>query len=244
MEILLIHLGSVAECFIATSLFKRWKKDYADKGFRVTALVKDQKSKAVFKYNPYVKNCYDIKNIPNDFWDRHYDLALNLNVDFALHDMVNANEYLGLGYHKKAVPFYDILQGGKRTRKSLFQIYYNLAAYTWKGESYFFKYYPRTKNKSYRTAVAVVNKNLSNYISDKLQLSLSNTTYLPNKKNTFKMLDELNKCSNVVTDDFLTLNLATYLKKHVFFLKTRPYNFQLELFGKGKVIKIQPSVIF
>lgn len=243
MDILLIHLGSVAECFVATSLFRRWKKEFFNDDLKVTVLVKDQRAKAVFKYNNFVKNTYDVKNIPNDFWQKSFDLAINLHSDFDQQSSVNAKEYLGLGFHEKAAPFYEIFEGRKNTKKNLFQIYYNLAGYTWKGESYYFKYYPKTRSKSHRTGVAVVNKNLSNYISDKLKLDLSNTTYLPHKKNIFKMLDELNRNSNIITDDFLTMNLATCLKKHVFFLKTIPYSFKIEFFGKGKLYKVPPSVL-
>lgn len=243
MEILLIHLGSVAECFVATSLFRRWKKEIYNKDLKVTVLVKDQDAKAVFKYNPFVKNIYDLKGLPQGFWDHKFDQVINLNLDFQDHDLVKAEQHFGFGFHKKAIPFNDIFEGKTISRKNLFQIYYNLSGYTWKGESYFFKYYPKAKSKINSTGVAVVNKKISNYISDKLKLDLSNTTYLPYRKNLFKMLDELNRHNNIITDDFLTMNLATYLKKHVFFLKTNPYYFKLEFFGKGKLFKVKPSAV-
>jgi hypothetical protein len=122
-------------------------------------------------------------------------------------------------------------------------MYFMLAGLKWHGEGYDFHYYPKSKAKKDTSGISVVNNNLKHYILGKLKLNLSEVCNLPHKKNLYNKIDELNKCQNIITDDFFTLNLALFLRKNVYFLETIPFNFPLELFGIGKVFKIPKKFV-
>ena len=80
--------------------------------------------------------------------------------------------------------------------------------------------------------------NLRNYILEELKLDNSKVWNIPYKKNIFKKMDEINKCKRIITDDITMFHLAVNLRKYVYFLKTFPINFKLELFGRGEIYEV------
>ena len=113
----------------------------------------------------------------------------------------------------------------------------------WHGEGYDIKYYPQSKTKKNKIGIAVANANLRNYITKKQKIDNKRLWHIPYKKNLLKRLDEVNRCNEIITDDFLTFNLVVYLRKYVYFLQTIPYMFKLEYFGKGKIINVPQEII-
>jgi len=246
MEILLIHLGTVCECFVASSIIKGLKKKYKDKlPFHLYTIVTNQESNSVFKYNNNVKLSYIVDKVPKEFKEKEFDLLINLNPDFneEKYFTIDSKEKLGFNYTEEASITKTFMYEGKKTQKNMFQMYYTLARLKWKGEGYSFYYHPKYKNRKDRTGLYITNENLFNYIVKRLKLDLSKTWNIPQRKNIFSKLDEINKCSQVVTDDFFILNLALNLRKNVFFLETIPFSYKLELFNCGKVFKV-PRKIF
>lgn len=241
MEILLIHLGTVCECFIASSVIKGLKKKYKEKiPFHLYSFVSNQESNSVFKYNNNIKLSYIIDKTPKEFKEKEFDLIINLNPEFSeeKYFTLKSKEKLGFNYTEKGNITKEFMYDGKKTQKNIFQMYYILAGLKWKGEGYSFYYHPKYKNKKDRTGLYITNENLFNYITKRLKLDLSNIWNIPQRKNIFRKLDEINKCSQVVTNDFFILNLALSLRKNVFFLETEPFNHKLELFNCGKVFQV------
>jgi len=246
MNILLVHLGTPCECFIASSVIKGLRKKYIENHpLNIFMLVHDNESHKIYKYNNHIKLCYLIDKVPTEFKKRQFDLLINLHPDFTESDHfpVSADEKLGFGYTENGDNTYKYMYGEDRTPKNIFQMYYILAGLKWKGEGYSLSYNPKKKNRRNRTGLYIVNKNLFEYVKNKLQLDLSVAKNIQPHKNIFQKLDEINMCENVVTDDFFTLHQSLYLKKNVCFLETIDYNYPIELFKSGKIFKIPRNII-
>ncbi|MFA5600105.1 MAG: hypothetical protein WDA06_05850 [Phenylobacterium sp.] len=238
MKILLINLGSIADCLISSSIIKQFDADFV-------VITADKDNELVFKYNTKVKACYNINNLPLNFLDNNFDILFNYsyNIDGYILQNIQANEKRGFLFSKKTEDFMKILYGNKRTHLNMFEIYYSLVDERWRGQGYDFNYYPSCKTGKNKTGLFVSNLNLKNYITSKLKLNDSKLWIIPYRKNLFKRVDEINKCSTVVTDDFLTMNIANYLRKGIFFLQTMPFNFKLEMFGRGSIYHIPKNII-
>lgn len=241
MNILLIHLGTQCECFIASSVIKGLKKKYIqEEPLHIYCVVMYTQCEQIYKYNKNVKKVYNIHKVPYEVQKMHFDLVINLdpNFDEDKYFWTNATERKGFNYDEVGEKTWQYMYDCKKTRKNLFQMYFLLAGLKWHGEGYDFHYYPKTKTKKNTSGISVVNNNLKHYILGKLKLQLSEVKNIPYKRNLFNRIDELNRCHNIITDDFFTFNLALFLRKNVYFLETVPFNFPLELFGIGKVFKI------
>ncbi|GAF75793.1 unnamed protein product, partial [marine sediment metagenome] len=159
MEILLVHLGTPCECFIASSLIKGLKNRYAaEHPLHIHALVKNTESNSIFKYNYNVRLTYPINKVPNEFKRREFDLLINLHPDFDEESFfqVNAKKKLGFHYTDGGYKTYKYMYDGVKTNKNLFQMYYILSELKWKGEGYNFKYHPKHKNRKNRTGLYIV----------------------------------------------------------------------------------------
>jgi len=233
MEILVIHLGSQRECFVSTCILR------ALKNTKIDYVVRNERTRSVFKYNKKVRNVYTKHKFKKI--DKIYDTLIYLDPEQLPN--AKANKKMGFGYNKDSEKFYDAIFGNKKINKNAFQIYFNLANMKWHGESYDLYYKPRTKTKKHRTGLSLSNITLKRYIVKKMKLDESNLWQVPYRENIFKKIDELNRCNNVITDDLFTMHLSVFLRKFVFFLKTLPQTTNIELFNKGSVFSVPLNLI-
>lgn len=247
MKILVIHLGTQSECFAASSVIKGITSKYG-KNTTLYFIVKDKFSEQVYRYNPNVKKTYIIDKVPFEFLKETYDLFINLHPDFSEKSnfSISAKEKIGFNIEKaekNRQDLYKALYEDKKINKNIFQIYFNLANLKWQGEGFDINYHPKIKTKKNLSGLAVANANLRNHIIQHLRLDLSKIWVIPFRQNLYKKMDEINRCSNIVTDDFLTMYASLYLRKSVCFLETMPANFEIELFGSGNILKIPKNIV-
>jgi len=251
MNILLINTGSVVECLISSSIIKGLQKKYNNPKFNII-VDNDINCKNIFKYNKNVLNTYlldDCYSIPYNLFNLSYDIIINLNCKNSIISLFenhinNENcQKFGLGFNNKSDYFYEVLYGNKKSRKNIFQIYFNLAGLKWAGEGYDFFYHPQAKSSPKRVGFALSNQKLKSYVLDHLKLEEKNIWTIPFRKNVFKMADEINKCKYIVTDDFLTINLACALRKKLLFLKSMPFNYKIELFQKKAILEVPKHIL-
>jgi hypothetical protein len=234
MNILLASLGHMSECFVATCLLKKLSKQ----GDVYVATVFDSTAD-VFEYSKYVKKVFTLKHRQDEenLLLNHYDLLINLSP--SINDsLLNVDKCVGINYTDPKDKYKNILYGNKKTNKNMFQIYNQLAGMSWRGEGADVNYKPRNKSVKNRTGILLSNYNLKEYLYTELKLKESRLWYIPQKQHIHKKMDEINRCKRIITDDFLTLNIALFLRKEVYFLKTINYNFKIELFGSGKVFDV------
>lgn len=242
-NILIINLDPSAECLISTSIIKGLKNAYKD--ISISVIVNnDENCKNIFNYNPCVKMVYTIEEflekLPYRLMEKKIDHLINLSYDNSLAKIFESNseKITGFRYTDIDDKIYSTLYKFNKSPKNVFQLYYSLADLTWKGEGYDLYYHPQTKQNKKSIGLAVVNKNLNNYVRDHLNPKNESLNEIPFKTNIFKRIDEINKHSRIITDDFLSMNIACLLRKDIFFLKTISYNYKLEFFGKGNVIEV------
>ena len=242
MKILITNFGTITDNIISSSILKRLKRRIEKTD--ITWCVKQKDHKDIFRYNKTINKVISLEELINV--EDTFDLLINLD-PFLPHKICNKVKIvdtLGFGFNEEINSFESVIKGDKQMKgMNTFQMYYKLAGMTWKGEGYDIGYYPRSKSKKSRAGVAVANANLRNYLSDELSLDSMKLWHIPYKNNVFKRMDEINKCSKIVTDDMLTLHLALSLRKYVYFLKTTPMNTKIEFFGNGEIYEV-PKKIF
>jgi hypothetical protein len=242
MKILITNFGTVVDNIASSSVLKRLKGRVESPD--ITWCVKQKDHKNIFKYNKSINKVISLEELIS--LEETFDLLINLN-PFLPHKICNKIKIidtLGFGFNEENKSFETVIEGDKElVGMNVFQMYYKLAGMTWKGEGYDIGYNPRSRSKKNRAGVAVAHANLRNYLSEELDLDSMKLWHIPYKKNIFKKMDEINRCSKIVTDDMLTLHLAVSLRKYVYFLKTSSTNTKLELFGNGEIYEV-PKKIF
>jgi len=237
MKILITNLGTTVDNITSSSVLKRLKRRL--EATDITWCVKTKDDKNIFKHNQTINKVISLEELIN--LEETFDLLINLD-PFLPHKICNKVKIidtLGFGFNEEVNSFESVINGDKQMKgMNTFQMYYKLAGMTWKGEGYDIGYYPRSKSKKNRAGIAVANANLRNYLMDEIELGSMKLWHIPYKKNMFKKMDEINKCSKIVTDDMLTLHLALSLRKYVYFLKTTPINTKIEFFGNGEVYEV------
>ena len=240
MKIAVIHLGDFTECFIASSINKGLSTKFDNP--EIKWIVKDEYCTQIFKYNKQI-DCITIADFVTTL-PQSCDMLINLDYKFndLNADLLATSTKIGCNYGGD--DFYkDMYFNNKDVDLSLFQIYYRLAGMRWEGEGFDLAYYPRNRTKKNRLGVAIADSNLREYVNNNIFSAQFKKWYVPNKKNIFKKLDELNRCSCIVTDDFLTLHLSLYLRKYVHYLQKIPLNFNVEFFGKGEHYRVPVDII-
>jgi len=224
----------------STSVLQGIRKHSVDT--EITWVVREEK---LVYFSKYIKAIDKTLTFPEfNQLGKHYDLFINLFPYYPAFVKGNftANEKWGLECNSRWDEFRNVLLGEEVCDITLFQLYYLLAGLTWKGEGYDLGYYPRTRSKRNKIGVSVANANLRNYVLEHLHVE-GKVWYVPYKKNIFKRMDEINRCSKIITDDMLTFHLAVALRKYVYFLQTYPINYKLEFFSKGQIHKVPTGVL-
>lgn len=240
MKLMLVQPENINDCLIVTSLLKIFNKDYDI----IDVLVNDKNCASIFRFNKEINKVYIINKLPNNIENIEYDKVINFSPAFSDNIInFNSNDKSGFNYDLNINKCYQMLYCNKKTDKNIYQIYFNVAGLNWKGERPNFKYFPRNKLERDKIGLCLVNKNLKDYVMNKLKLSNSKLWIIPPKKNILKRSDYLNVCPSIITDDFLTMNLSINFNKEVFFLKTLPYNFKIENFNQGEIFTVPYNII-
>jgi len=244
MDIAIVHVGNLSECLTATSLTTGLLQKYNDA--KISWVVKDADAKNIFKYN---KKIYKVFSLAEFYLDlpKKYDILFNLTnkIQFFPDNLFKINKIMGSGTDEKIydVAINDILSGNKKINKSLFQIYYKMCGMSWAGEGYDICYCPKNKQKKGTIGLSLGDVRLRDYVLNNLKMPYMKKWYIPNKKNILKKYEEINRCKHIITDDYLTLNIALSLKKYVYFTQTVPCNYGIEMFGSGEIFNV-PKEIF
>ena len=128
---------------------------------------------------------------------------------------------------------YQILYGDRETRQNIFQVMYQMAGLTWRGEGYGFRYYPKAKEKTNVVGVAIANEKVREYIKSHLEVVERKLWHVPIKQDPMKQFDEVNRCASLITDNPLVMHIAVALRKHVEYLVYRPPFMRMQFFGNG-----------
>jgi hypothetical protein len=243
VKILVVHLGSLTDCISASCINRGLRRKFPDTS-SIVWMTTDKDSANLFRYTDEATAWSQDKFLASPDYNEKYGLLINLHPSF-LPSMshIQYERGIGFGFDDKANEFRDVLFGSQRSTMSVFRIYFRLAGLSWRGESYGFRYYPKTKSRAKTAGIAVAHSNLRFFVNENLDLSSMRVSIASNKRNLFRRLDELNRFSEIVTDDMLTMHLAVFLRKYVHFLQTYSLNTQPEFFGAGRIYEVPLSVV-
>ena len=241
MNILVVNLGSLVDCFISSSINHGLIKKYDNP--EITWVIKTEEISKIFKYNPKIKKVYLCSDFITSL-QQSFDLLINLDTLFTsnIKSIINIKNGMGFNFSDQTENWKEMLYGDKQYSMNQFQFYYKVAGMSWRGEGYDIAYYPRTKCKRNRLGIGIVNTNLRDYVSNNLFLPNLKKYHIPYKRNILRKMDEINKCSKIITDDYLMLNMALSLRKYVYFLQTTPRNFKIEFFRNGEIQNISHNI--
>ena len=233
MNIVIVHLGTLPEILASTSIIKVLNKKFNNPN--ITFILKEDKAKDIFAFNKKIKTFF-IHDLPDDILrGRIFDLLINLHPSYYSDTLIKFNEAIGFNYSPNSDYLYNIMYGENKSNNNLFQIYYSLLGLKWNGEGYDFCYFPKSRSKKERIGIAVSSAFLRTYVKKSLRKDL---WVIPFKQNLLKQADEVNKCGTIITDNLLICNLAIALRKHVYFLKIIPMNYNIEFFGNGQYFEV------
>jgi hypothetical protein len=241
MRIGIIHLGDICNILISSSLNKGLLKQYKDAD--ITWIVDNSECASIFQYT---KNCKAV--LASEFLHTEYepfDILINLSPNVHPADPVlKYKEFIGFNGSEESLVYYEVIYGNRKTSMNPFQVYYRLAGMKWRGEGYGIVYYPKTRVKKDWVAVAIDRNKLRHYVNDNLVAKNAfRMLLLPYKKNVYRRMDEINRCSFIITDDLLTLHLSLFLRKQVHFLETFQLNSEPELFGNGVIYPVPKQIV-
>ena len=241
MKIAIVHLGNIADNLAATAVIKAIRD--RDEEAHITCIV-NRRVIPVYRYNKDVNKVMSFESFKRK--SIKFDLLINLYPFFPREECLNISvkEAMGFGFNSECDQFSSLFfEGAESEDINMFQLYYKAAGIVWKGEGYQIGYFPKSKSHSNRVGVSVANANLRNYVLDKLELDNMKIWYVPYKKNVFKKMDEINRCKRIITDDMTVFHLSMSLRKYVYFLKTFPIGFKMELFNQGEIYEIPLNIL-
>ncbi len=234
MDIVIINVSPLVHNMYATSILRGLKKVYPESN--ITWVCPHEDVKQLVKRNKKINSYFFLEDFLLNGKSKKFDLLINLSPELKpkMFESITAEEYRGFNSGADDSYIEEVLYSGKKTSMNLFQVYYNLAGLKWAGEGFDLAYYPRNRCEKNRAGIAIANVNIKRYIEENLVLQSMKKSSVPLKKNVLKRMDEINSCSHIVTDDFLTMSLAVSLRKFVHFLHYKKSNVKIEFFGKGQ----------
>jgi hypothetical protein len=229
-KVLILNKGDLLESLNITALVKRFQSDNSD-----ITIASDNAS--IFEYcGCSTVNFGSVKSL-------HFDIAINTSPSFTCSNLmgsISSEEKYGYGQDEEGILFYN--KGAEHhyrakfvkipTSANQFQLLFDLSGIKWKGEGYNIKYFPRNKA---RKGIGLAIKNVSLRQNLEENLDISKIQKIPIKQNILKQFDEINRCSNIVTDDFAIAGIALSLRKKVEILTKVRTAYRFETFGAGEI---------
>lgn len=165
---------------------------------------------------------------------------------------IKCNKYVGYSFSGNTVSFSDheselffnhyCLKSKCETNilSSLFDVF----GLSWNREGFNIRYSPKSKSKEDRSGVAISNGALRLFVKNNLFSGKERLWHVPIRHDPLKMIDEVNKCSNLVTDNIFCSFIGSFLRKKVIFLVKEGCQFTPGIFDDVFVQSVSAQVIY
>jgi len=242
MKVLIVNFGGLCENIAATSVLKPLR-DICENP-EITWVPGNKESLRLLERN----DCIDRALMMDDLvlsQNRDFDLFINLHPSFdpADFESIQYHTAKGFGFDDNLNGICDAMQRDISSKMTYLQAYFRLCGMRWSGNGYHINYHPRTKSKNNRAGLALANANLRDFIRNSVKTGVMKIWNIPRKQNVFKRIDEINKCSHIITDDEFTAHVAISFRKYVHFLRIRNYGFKMEYFNNGQEYEVPAALI-
>jgi hypothetical protein len=235
-QALVLQVGQLSDSMLITGIVRKLAEDHE------VHCVVDHTTAELLRYNKNVATSgVDAPTLKDS-----YDIAINFSPQVTcteIMELANADVKFGYGklddnlsfFNQGAELHYKYRYIGAPTRTNLLQLTYNLAGMKWQGEGYYLAYFPRNRAKKSLTGLVIRDQLLRTYIRENIKLAKSRIHVVPFKRDVLKQVDEINRCKNLVTDDYGILHLGLALRKNVEMIVKRKPTFGVEFFGSGNL---------
>lgn len=222
MKIIVIQSGPAYEVLLLSGVLIGLKKKYPD---AKTLWVGDPAYFPLIKFNKRIKKHLNIHKSGDlaaltSFYGS--DVCYNTSLDRSAQKFASTtNSKVYYGFNERgavdgsATFFQNVLTNQLITRKTILDLYYNLAGMTWHGEGYGLSYYPRHKQS----------KGTGIYCQSEIWMEGEKLT-LP--INLLQKFDTINQYAHIITDDLFVLHVALALRKKATFVGNLPYNLNFQ----------------
>jgi hypothetical protein len=159
----------------------------------------------------------------------------NIGFKGSVEDLSAFDEVVDLKVSNEKTQEYRNVRAGKASSNNLFQLFFSIFGIRWGGQGYDLHYFPRNRQKRNSVGIAVRSRWLKDYITNNIIMKDLRIWDIPLKANIVKQLDEVNRCSHIITDDENCVHVALALRKHVEFVVTTKPPYVTEMFGSGNL---------
>ncbi|MAG25686.1 hypothetical protein CMI47_08925 [Candidatus Pacearchaeota archaeon] len=127
---------------------------------------------------------------------------------------------------------------------NLLQMIFECFGLNWNREGFKISYKTRSRSKEGRNGAAISNDNLRSLVKNNIFNDGSKLWHIPIRQDPLKCIDEVNKCSNIVTDNIFYAFIGSFLRKKIIFLVEDGCDFNPDIFGDIFVQHVSTQVLY
>jgi|TARA_Y100000310_G_scaffold314355_1_gene363625 hypothetical protein len=128
--------------------------------------------------------------------------------------------------------------------ENILDSFFNIFGLNWNREGFNINYKPRSRSSNSRDGIAISNGNLRSFVKSNLFNNGEKLWHIPIRQDPLKCIDEVNKCSNIVTDNIFYAFLGSFLRKKVIFLVEDGCSFNPNIFDDTVIQNVSSQVLY
>jgi hypothetical protein len=122
--------------------------------------------------------------------------------------------------------------------------FFSAFGFDWNKEGFNISYKSKSKSKNDRNGVAISNDNLRTFVKQNMFSNGEKLWHIPIRQDPLKCIDEVNKCSNIVTDNIFYAFVGSFLRKKIIFLVEDGCSFSPDIFNDIFIQPISEHVLY
>jgi len=225
-------------CYIYySSLVQGFRKVYKDVNFNI--YFHDNKYNFLYDKENDLKITNNIEDINNSRSDLVVNLSYSvIGIDYNFYSNKTIG-FIGEGdktccTSRSCIDLFNHIYIRKKNEKNIYELLFDIVGIDWCGEKPFISYKSKSKTKHNTTGISVKNEDIRHYIKSNLKLDLTKRWHVPIRQNPQKFVDEISKCSMLITDDIFASFVGISERKYTYYLDYEKESLNMIFFGKGK----------
>lgn len=165
---------------------------------------------------------------------------------------IKCKEYVGYIFSKNKISFtckevedffncYCLKSG---CDDNILSSFFSAFGFDWNKEGFNISYKSKSKSKNDRNGVAISNDNLRTFVKQNMFSNGEKLWHIPIRQDPLKCIDEVNKCSNIVTDNIFYAFVGSFLRKKIIFLVEDGCSFSPDIFNDIFIQPISEHVLY
>ncbi len=127
---------------------------------------------------------------------------------------------------------------------NILESFFNIFDLKWNREGFDVGYKPKSRPSESRDGIAISNSNLRSFVKTNLFNNGEKLWHIPIRQDPLKCIDEVNKCSNIVTDNIFYAFIGSFLRKKIIFLVEDGCLFNPNVFDDTVIQRVSTQVLY